>query len=153
MKDARGESVALLVALALMVSACDSSGYTPAMSQTDSATRNPESWIGGIVLGTEEDPVRGVQPSPKFASDESIQVRMNVTDAPANTVVKVAWIDPAGSVLREERRATRIGGDRMTFAAPVTLSWLPGEYRIKVWVGGRQVHEESFEVVSDREQV
>lgn len=113
---------------------------------TQGASTSPSSWVGGVTLGTPSEAVRSIGSGPaQFRHGETIQLRVDAASAPANAQIHVSWLREDGGSAGEESRAGHIGGDIMTFNAPVNLA--AGDYRVEVKADGRLVHDQRFEVL------
>jgi hypothetical protein len=85
-----------------------------------------------------------------FLPGEDIYLTMDVSDAPAGTVVKVVWIGPGDRQIATQAKTVSQGVSTLKFIKQDTQSWRPGDYRAEVWVGDEKVNDEAFDIVAAR---
>jgi len=85
-----------------------------------------------------------------FLPGEDIYLTMEVSDAPAGTVVKVVWIGPGDRQIATQAKTVSQSVSTLKFVKQDTQSWKPGDYRAEVWVGDEKVDDEVFDIVSTR---
>lgn len=81
-----------------------------------------------------------------FAPGETVNLVMNVADAPAASAVKVVWYGPGETKINEESKTVETGAQYLNFQAD-TASWQKGDYRAEVWIGDEKVNTQQFQVV------
>jgi hypothetical protein len=82
-----------------------------------------------------------------FAPGETVYLTMNVADAPAGSVVKVAWYGPGETKIGEQDKPVETGSKYLTFETADTGSWQKGDYRAEVWIGDEKVNTQQFQIV------
>lgn len=82
-----------------------------------------------------------------FAPGETVYLTMNVADAPAGSVVKVAWFGPGETRVGDQEKQVETGSQYLTFETADTASWQKGDYRAEVWIGDEKVNTQQFQIV------
>lgn len=82
-----------------------------------------------------------------FAPGETVYLTMNVADAPAGSVVKVAWYGPGETKIGEQDKPVETGAKYLTFETADTGSWQKGDYRAEIWIGDEKVNTQQFQIV------
>lgn len=82
-----------------------------------------------------------------FAPGETVHLTMNVADAPAGSVVKVAWFGPGEQRVGDQEKTVETGARYLTFESTDTASWKKGDYRAEVWIGDEKVNTQQFQIV------
>jgi hypothetical protein len=100
-----------------------------------------------LTLGNKVDPdgrIPSEAQGESFYPGEPVIATVPVTDLPAGTSLRMRWIGPDGSTVAEEVQNVPAGPDHLNFE----LKGPPaqGAYRAEVWIDGRQVAEQRFEV-------
>lgn len=140
--------IVLCVATVGLANAVGCGSHAPDQDVASSATSAPSTWIDAVVLGTPQDPNRGIGvEGAVFAAGELIQLRVDASGAPANAQITVDWLDAHGDALGSEMRVTRIGKSVMTFDAPRALP--PGHYALRMLIDGRLAQRRDFEIRAD----
>ena len=82
-----------------------------------------------------------------FAPGQTVNVAMDVTDAPADSAVKVVWYGPGDTRIGEDTKTITAGQKALNFATTDTSKWAQGDYRVEVWLADEKVAEEHFNIV------
>jgi len=82
-----------------------------------------------------------------FAPGQTVYLTMNVADAPAGSVVKVAWYGPGEQKVGDQEKTVETGAKYLTFETADTSSWQKGDYRAEVWIGDEKVNTQQFQIV------
>ena len=82
--------------------------------------------------------------SQEFSPGEAVIATIPVADLPAGTSLRMRWIGPDGSPVAEEVQNVPAGPDHLNFELKSPPA--QGAYRAEVWIDGRQVAEQRFEV-------
>jgi len=82
-----------------------------------------------------------------FAPGETVHLAMKVADAPAGSVVKVAWYGPGELKVGDQEKTVETGASYLTFDSVDTSSWQKGDYRAEVWIGDEKVNTQQFQIV------
>ncbi len=113
---------------------------------------DPATWINDVTLGIALDADGAViRESDVFHVDDPVQITVTAAGAPRTLFIRVAWTGPNGEPLGEQTLQPQLGRSYLTFLAPATAQWRPGEYQVGVWVGGRSVFRKPFRVVARSE--
>lgn len=164
--------LALLLASALPLTvACKTNEQAEVDDQADTATQTTESEMAGVNQPGDLNPVEAQtfiddvtvghkvgadgmiateDQGDDFAPGDKVYVTMKVADAPAGSVVKVAWYGPGETKINEEEKAVETGAQYLTFEAD-TASWQKGDYRAEVWTGDEKVNQQQFNIVDSSE--
>ena len=124
---------------------------TTASTPTQTGTVPPDTWVDNVVieLGTEAGP-DGALPvgaaTNEFKAGQSVVVSMEVSAAPANTLIKLVWLGPKDSKIGEETKTTATGQKYVTFSRTDTKKWAKGDYRIEIWFGDKNVGAQAFKI-------
>jgi hypothetical protein len=138
--------VAFLAFVSCALAACGPGGSE--ISSHQAATPPPVSWLDGFMLGTKDDPFRGItQDTPRFEQGEQVQLQLNATNAAANASVRVEWIDPRGKTVGTQEQFPAADETKLTFVAPREITQAKGQYQVRVDLEGRRMHEGTFEVI------
>src|SRR5215203_537711 len=88
--------------------------------------------------------------SEEFAPDEPVIAALPVEGLQAGTALQIRWIGPDGAPVFEETQTVLAGPDPLTFELKKDLELnnkrALGAYRAEVWMDGKQVATEGFEV-------
>ena len=82
-----------------------------------------------------------------FAPGETVHLAMKVADAPAGSVVKVAWYGPGELKVGDQEKTVETGASYLAFDSVDTSSWQKGDYRAEVWIGDEKVNTQQFQIV------
>jgi hypothetical protein len=82
-----------------------------------------------------------------FAPGEVVHLAMKVADAPAGSVVKVAWYGPGEQKVGDQQKTVDQGAQYLDFASVDTSAWQKGDYRAEVWIGDEKVNTQQFQIV------
>jgi hypothetical protein len=122
---------------------CDT--HAPGQAGASLSSSSPLTWIGAIGLGTPQEPNRGVGVErARFTAGELIQLRVDVSGAPAAAQISVDWLDSRVRTLGNQVKVTRVGERILTFDSPRALP--PGTYAVRMRVDGQLAQEREFEI-------
>ena len=133
----------------LLTTACGTStptGPIAAGPAVASPIATPQAWTGGIVLGKAGELSGNPKSQTRFASQDLIELRVDVGGASPREEVRATWLDSSGRVLGGEAETTRLGQKMMVFPSPSPGGLDPGQYTVQVTVNGQLVAERRFEV-------
>jgi hypothetical protein len=99
----------------------------------------------GSALGPNGDIAEGSQRD-DFAPGEPIFVAFEVGDVGTGSAVKAVWKGPDDLRLHEEVKTVAAGSTHLSFAAPSTKSWVPGNFEVEIYLGDEEGGSESFEI-------
>ena len=99
----------------------------------------------GSAIGPNGDIAEGAERK-DFAPGEPIFVAFEVGDVGAGSAVKAVWKDKDDLRLHEEVKTVVAGTSHLSFAAPSTKSWAPGNFEVEIYLGDEEGGSESFEI-------
>ena len=114
------------------------------ISQATAMTRVSDLELGSA-LGPNGDIADGSQRD-DFAAGEPIFVAFEVGDVGAGSAVKAVWKGPDDLRLHEEIKTVVAGSTHLSFAAPSTKTWAPGNFEVEIYLGDEEGGSESFEI-------
>jgi hypothetical protein len=78
---------------------------------------------------------------------EAIHASIAVGDVSAGSQVKAVWLGPEDQRLGEDVKGVAQGLAFLTFNAPDTTAWAPGDYKVEIYLGDELAGSESFDIV------
>jgi hypothetical protein len=115
--------------------------------QKTAPRRAAPAWLSRIVIGSELRSDGSVmRPDHLFTEGHSIYVTMRVAQRPAKGSIRVEWIAPSGHVRTDDTPRTP-SPNVMRFEGGSATDWPQGQYRVRVYVHGKPVHTDSFQVL------
>lgn len=105
-------------------------------------------WVSDFALGGALGPDGKVaEAKNSFAPGEPIVYSASVKDAPPASAVQMRWMGPNGAKMGEQMKIAE-GQPTVTFQAPDTSAWAPGQYEAQLWVVDEKVNTQRFEIVA-----
>lgn len=152
--------LAALLALPLMTLACDgqpaanepaaTSDRPQAGTEGQAAPGMPAEAASAVELGSELGPEGDVKGnSTSFRAGDPVFAEIQAGSLPAGASVRLAWVGPQGSTVGTDELVLPAEARAITLKAKDTSSWVPGDYRVDVAVGGASVGSRSF-TISER---
>lgn len=135
----------------LVLSACsrDSTVETAAVDEQPTVAA-PQPQVANLQLASEPaaDGTMANTTATGFSPGQPINVSMQVSGVTPDTPVTVQWYGPNDQPLGHETKNVTAGQEQLTFTHDNTHDWAGGGYRAEVWVNGRKLEEESFQIAA-----
>ena len=81
---------------------------------------------------------------------ETVHASISVGDVAAGSAVKAVWIGPDDKRLGESVKDVAQGLTFLTFDAPDTKAWVPGDYKVEIYLGDELAGSESFDIIEKK---
>ena len=81
---------------------------------------------------------------------EAVHASIAVGDVAAGSAVKAVWIGPDDQRLGESVKDVAQGLAFLTFDAPDTTAWAPGDYKVEIYLGDELAGSESFDIIQKK---
>ena len=81
---------------------------------------------------------------------ETIHASIAVGDIGAGSKVKAVWLGPDDQRLGEDVKGVAQGLTFLTFNAPDTTAWAPGDYKVEIYLGDELAGSESFDIIQKK---
>ena len=134
------------------------SKMTPTVSETERPGNEAPS---DITPATARLRVSDLKVGPQLGSDgavaknvdevlpgEKVHASIAIGDVAAGSAVKAVWIGPDDKRLGESVKDVSQGLTFLIFDAPDTTAWVPGDYKVEIYLGDELAGSESFDIVS-----
>jgi hypothetical protein len=118
-------------------------------AQSDVSAPTAMARVGDLELGSAVAPDGGIAEGAKrddFAPGEPVYLSVAVEDIGAGSAVKAVWKGKDDVRLHEEVKTVPAGASHLTFEAPSTASWTPGNFEVEIFLGDEEGGSESFEI-------
>jgi hypothetical protein len=117
----------------------------------DNAATKPKHAISDLTVGHQLAADGSIAPKEKgkdFQPGQTVYIAFKAGDAPAGTVIHVAWVGPNGQDLGGEDKPVAAGQTYTNFAATKTSGWGLGDYKADLSTGGEKVDTAHFSIVN-----
>jgi hypothetical protein len=127
---------------------------TPATTDAgkgDAAATKPKNAISDVTVGHQLAADGSIAPKEKgkdFQPGQIVYIAFKAGDAPAGTVIHIAWVGPNGQDLGGEDKPVAAGQTYMNFAAAKTNGWGLGDYHADLSTGGEKADTAHFSIVN-----
>jgi hypothetical protein len=101
----------------------------------------------GPQLGTDGAVVDNVD---EVLPGEKVHASIAVGDVAAGSAVKAVWIGPDEKRLGESVKDVSQGVKFLSFDAPDTKAWAPGDYKVEIYLGDELAGSESFDIIEKK---
>lgn len=118
-------------------------------ARSDVAPPTAMTRVGDLELGSAVAPDGGIAEGAKrddFAAGEKVFLAVAVGDIGAGSAVKAVWKGKDDVRLHEEVKTVAAGASHLTFEAPNTATWAPGNFEVEIFLGDEEGGSESFEI-------
>jgi hypothetical protein len=119
--------------------------------KADAAATKPKHAISNVTVGHQLAADGSIAPKEKgkdFQPGQPVYIAFMAGDAPAGTVIHIAWVGPNGQDLGGEDKPVAAGQTYMNFAAAKTSGWGLGDYHADLSTGGEKVDTAHFSIVN-----
>ena len=165
MRLSNGWIPALAIGASLVASGCakkvdtastDPEKTTPSVAATEQpGTQSPSD----IAPTTAQARVEDLKVGPQIGSDgavtenkddikagEPLYASISVGDIGVGSTVEAVWKGPDDVQISSEVKRVAMGSTFLTFKAPDTVSWKPGDYKVEIRLGDEVGGSEGFEI-------
>ena len=101
----------------------------------------------GPQVGTDGAVVKNVD---EVVPGETVHASIAVGDVAAGSAVKAVWIGPNDQRLGESVKDVAQGLTFLVFDAPDTTAWVPGDYKVEIYLGDELAGSESFDIIEKK---
>jgi hypothetical protein len=85
-------------------------------------------------------------PGTVFRQGDPVFVSFRVAPISPGTELKLVWLGPRGTTNGQEQMVVPPAADVVNFRAKDTRTWLPGDHRLEIWMGGARVGDKAFRI-------